>query len=45
MMGFRYMRDFDIERPDSDFPDYKRYFDEDDRDDEEVFVDDDIDEF
>lgn len=27
-----YMRDYDIERPDSDYPDYDEYFDEDEED-------------
>ena len=27
-MAFRHSRDYDIERPNSDFPDYKGYFEE-----------------
>lgn len=27
-MAFKYMKDYDIERPNSDFPDYEDYFEE-----------------
>ena len=45
----RYMKDYNIERPDSDYPGYEDYFkegsDDDEWNDEEVFEDDDIDEW